>query len=63
MNDQPNNVCEMMVDASRAALEGDADRLNDLMALNEEWLQTNEERNAMRSLLSTLEDLGSAQQD
>ena len=62
MNDQPNNTCEMMLDASRAALAGDTDRLCDLMELNEEWMQTEEERDAMRSLLSTLEDLSSAQQ-
>ena len=60
MTNRPNNVAELLVQAADAALNHDDATLNDLMAVNGEWVQTEEEMKATEKVLLTLSVLSGA---
>lgn len=57
MSDTPNNTIEMMHTASVAAMTGDEATLLLCQEINNNWLQTEEERAAMEHVLQTLLEL------
>jgi pyruvate kinase len=53
--DKPNNTVEMMEMAALAAEEDDTETLQMLRDVNQEWMQTVEEMNAMDYILDVLQ--------
>lgn len=50
----PSTVTELMMDAAKALELGDTERLEELRAHVEGWLQTDEERDAQFSMLDAM---------
>jgi hypothetical protein len=54
MHNEPRTVCELMVRAASALEDRDTDTLEQLITVNDGWLQTVDERNSLHRLLESM---------